>query len=113
MSRWYDRIIAAHTAVTDQVSHHDHIEGDRYFVWQEEGRADYIADGVHAEKVVTGSTDLYTRIEFDPWADEIEDAFDADGAIEWEKTVAGSKETQTGLIHHEWTWSVKDGKDRV
>ena len=35
----------------------------------------------HAEKVVEGTTDLYTRQEFDPWAAAFEAALDADGTI--------------------------------
>ena len=111
MSRGYEKIIAAHTQVTDNVSHYERLKGSRYFVWQEEGRTDYVNDnGQHTEKTVHGSTDLYTKTEFDPWADQIEDAFEAAG-IPYQKTLAGTKEPETGLIHHEWTWSVRDGND--
>ena len=60
---WYETIIAAHTAVTDQVSHLERMRSERYFVWQEDGRNDLEADGEHVETAVTGSTDLYTRQE--------------------------------------------------
>ena len=36
--------------------------------------------------------------------------FEAAG-IPYQKTLAGTKEPETGLIHHEWTWSVRDGND--
>ena len=29
---WYDTVIAAHTAVTDAVSHFERLDSDRYFV---------------------------------------------------------------------------------
>ena len=37
--RWFEKIIAVHTAVTDAVSHAQRIKSERYFVWQEEGAA--------------------------------------------------------------------------
>ena len=44
---WTDRIVAAHTAVTDQVSHLARMKSDRYFVWQEDGANDLETDGRH------------------------------------------------------------------
>ena len=37
---WAQRIIAAHLAVTDAVSHGGRIQSDRYLVWQEDGAND-------------------------------------------------------------------------
>ena len=37
---WYECIIAAHTAVTDHVSHGGRMKSKRYFVWQEEAPDD-------------------------------------------------------------------------
>ena len=71
---WQERIIAAHTAVTDAVSHGQRMQSERYFVWQEDGANDLEADGVHAEKSVTGTTDLFTKQEFDPWKEQFEAA---------------------------------------
>ena len=51
---WYETIIAAHTAVTDSVSHNERMKSDRYFVWGENGADDLEASNVHAEKAVTG-----------------------------------------------------------
>ena len=65
--KWYEKIIAVHLAVTDQVSHAEHMKSDRYFVWQEDGANDLEADGLHVERAITGSTDLFTKQEFDPW----------------------------------------------
>ncbi len=74
---WAQRIIAAHLAVTDAVSHGGRLQSDRYLVWQEDGANDFEADGIHAEKAVKGSTDLFTKQEFDPWRDELEATLDA------------------------------------
>lgn len=106
---WYETIIAAHTAVTDQVSHIERMQSERYFVWQEDGRNDLTADGGHTEGAVTGSTDLFTRQEFDPWAKAFEAAMEALG-IAWSFS-SFQKETDTGFLHYEWNWEVLDSGD--
>ena len=101
---WYETIIAAHTAVTDSVSHNERMKSDRYFVWGEMGQDDLEASNVHAEKAVTGYTDLYTKQEFDPWKEEIEESFDKYG-IFWSLNSVQYEE-ETGFTHYEWYWSV-------
>ena len=102
---WYELIIDAHTAVTDQVSHGGRMKSDRYFVWQEDGADSLLTDGIHAESAVTGTTDLYTKREFDPWKDEFEAAMDACDRISWELNSI-QYEAETGFWHYEWIWSV-------
>ena len=101
---WYETIIAAHTAVTDAVSHNERMKSDRYFVWGEMGQDDLEASNVHAEKAVTGYTDLYTKQEFDPWKDQLEESFDKYG-IFWSLNSVQYEE-ETGFTHYEWYWSV-------
>lgn len=101
---WYEKIIAAHTAVTDAVSHNERMKSDRYFVWGEMGQDDLEASNIHAEKAVTGYTDLYTKQEFDPWKDQIEESFDKYG-IFWSLNSVQYEE-ETGFTHYEWYWSV-------
>lgn len=103
--KWYERIIACHTAVTDAVSHCARMKSDRYFVWQEDSRNDLVVGDQHAEKAVEGTTDLYTKQEFDPWADEFEAALDADGCIAW-RLNSCQYEEETGFHHYEWVWQV-------
>ena len=71
---------------------------------QEDGANDFEAGGVHAEKAVTGSTDLFTKQEFDPWRDELEAAFDA-AEIVWSLNSCQFEE-ETGFWHYEWDWEV-------
>ncbi|MEI3499918.1 MAG: hypothetical protein V8Q39_00105 [Anaerovoracaceae bacterium] len=104
--RWYEKIIAAHTAVTDAVSHDVHMQSDRYFVWGERGRNDFEADGIHEEKAILGYTDLYSKQEFEPWRDEIERQFDA-AEISWALNSVQFEE-ETGFTHVEWYWEVFD-----
>lgn len=101
---WYEKIIAAHLAVTDSVSHNERIKSDRYFVWGETGQDDLEASNIHAEKAVTGYTDLYTKQEFDPWKDQLEESFDTNG-IAWSLNSVQYEE-ETGFTHYEWYWSV-------
>ena len=102
---WYETIIAAHAAVTDCVSHGYRLSSDRYFVWQEDGADDLIANNRHIEKAVTGTTDLFTRQEFDPWKDLFEAALDAAPGVAW--ALNGIQfEADTGYWHYEWIWSV-------
>ena len=84
---WYDNIIAAHTAVTDAVSHFERLKSDRYFVWQEDGAGD-----------------LFTKQEFDPWKEAFEKSLD-DYGIAWYLNSVQYEE-DTGFIHYEWVWSV-------
>ena len=101
---WYERLIAAHTAVTDQVSHAEHWQSDRYFVWIEDGSNDLEACNGHAEKAVTGVTDLYTKQEFDPWADALGESFTLHG-IAW-NLVTVDYEEETNFYHYSWDWEV-------
>lgn len=102
---WDEHIIAAHLAVTDKVGHSEFTNSDRFFVWQEDGANDLITGGIHVEKAVTGTTDLFTKLEFDPWKDEMEAAFDASPYIFW-RLNSIQYEEETGFYHYEWRWEV-------
>lgn len=111
---WAQTIIAAHLAAASavsersdgqvDVSHAEQMQSRRYFVWEEDGSNDLIADNRHDEQAVSGYTDLFTEVEFDPAVQELGRSFDAAG-ISWEYTGA-SYETNTGLFHHSWEWEV-------
>lgn len=101
---WQERIIAAHTAVTEQVSHITRLSSERYFVWQENGSNDLGANNRHGEKAVTGSTDLFTKQEFDPWADAIGESLSSYG-VAWTLSSVQYEE-KTGFYHYEWIWEV-------
>lgn len=101
---WYEKIIAAHLSVTDAVSHAERLKSDRYFVWMEDGAKDLEADGRHTERIVTGSTDLYSKMEFDPWADALGEAFN-DAGIAW-RLYDVQYEPETGFFHWSWDWEV-------
>ena len=50
------------------------MKSDRYFVWQEDGANDFFGGEQAPEKAVTGTTDLYTKLEFDPWKEAFENS---------------------------------------
>lgn len=101
---WYEKIIAAHLLVTNDVSHAERLSSDRYFVWQEDGYGGLTADDKHAERSVTGSTDLFTKQEFDPWADELCAAFESYG-ISYSLRIIQYEE-DTRFFHYTWDWEV-------
>lgn len=101
---WQETIIAAHTAVTDAVSHARRLQSDRYFVWQEDGSNDLAAGNGHGERAMTGVTDLYTKVEFDPWGDALGESLSGFG-ISW-SLVLVEYEENTGFYHWSWDWEV-------
>lgn len=105
---WYETIIAAHTAVTDAVSHSRRLRSDRYFVWQEDGADDLEANNRHVEPSMAGYTDLFTKIEFDPWAAALGASFDASDRILWRLSSVDYEE-DTGFWHWQWRWRVLGG----
>lgn len=102
--KWHEKIIKAHLQVTDAVSHSHRLNSTRYFVWQEDGSNDLMLGDRHAERAVTGTTDLFTTTEFDPWADEIGEVFSSFG-IAW-SLAAVQYEEDTGFYHYTWDWEV-------
>ena len=53
---------------------------------------------------MTGTTDLYTKQEFDPWAPALGASFDEAG-ISWYLSSIQYEE-ETGFWHYEWVWEV-------
>lgn len=104
---WNETLIAALTSVTTDVSHGSRLKSDRYVVWQEDGSRGFPADNAHAERVVTGSVDLYTKREFDPWWEELGAALSSAG-IAWEDAGA-DYEPDTGFWHYTLDWEVLGG----
>lgn len=109
--KWFKKIIAAHTAVTDAVSHAQRMKSNRYFVWQEDGENDFYANGKHLEKVIQGTTDLFTKTEFDPWKNDLEKSLDSFDIAWYLNSV--QYEEDTGFYHYEWVWEVPYGDNEI
>ena len=56
-------------------------------------------------KAVTGTTDLFTTIELDPWCKALEASFDASECITWYLNSV-QYEADRGIWHYEWRWTV-------
>ena len=54
--------------------------------------------------MITGTTDLFTKQEFDPWAAALGESFDRYG-IAW-ALVGVEFEEDTGFWHWSWDWEV-------
>lgn len=103
---WAQKIIAVHQKVAGSaVSHAGRLQSDRYFVWQEDGLdQDSYSDNEHDCEAVSGSTDLYTKREFDLWARAITAQYTYAG-IHWKRT-GKTYEPDTGFWHYSWDWVV-------
>lgn len=73
--------------------------------WAEDGEGESLCtDNRKCEQVVTGTADYFTKIEFDPMVDEIQDMLNTN-TRGWQLNSV-QYEDATGLIHYEWVWEV-------
>lgn len=76
-----------------------------YCLWQENGHVILNADDETAEKGWTGSIDYFTKTEFDPMVDAIENAIDGVDTLAWTLNDV-LYEDDTNLIHFSWNWEL-------
>lgn len=80
-----------------------------YAVWAEDSEGDsFHADSHKAEQVISGSLNYFTKTEFDPVCDALQDMLDGE-CCEWYLS-AVNYEPETGLIHFEWRWDIDGNK---
>lgn len=80
--------------------------GKRYIVWQEsEESSSANMNNRKTEQEIHGTVDLFTCIEFDSLADEIQTALNAADRIAW-RLNSTQYEDDTELIHYEWEFWV-------
>ena len=79
-----------------------------YLIWMEDGEADsFSADNRKKEQQLHGTIDYFTKVEFDPVIDRIQEALNeiTRGSRGW--SLSGVQyEEDTGLIHYSWDWWV-------
>lgn len=76
-----------------------------YLLWAESGEGEsYWANNSIAEQVISGDVDYFTRTEFDPSVDAIQDAL-ISVARAW-RLDSVDYEEETNLIHYRWTFEV-------
>lgn len=78
----------------------------RYIIWAEDTEAESLhANDRKEEQAIHGTTDLFTKTEYDPAIDSIEEVFDADPCITF-RLKSVQFEDETNFIHYEWEWEV-------
>lgn len=98
-----------HLTITDNAFHYhadnSDNELDQYIVWAEDGQAkSEFANDIMDIQVITGTTDYFTKEEFDPNFNLIQKAFN-DFNLSWELNSIQYEE-DTKYIHYEWVWEV-------
>lgn len=83
-----------------------HAPSGDYGVWADDGANDLEADDVHAEHVIEGTIDYFTRDPSDTVKTTIESALD--GVVAYYLNSI-QFEDDTGFIHYEWVY--QRGKD--
>lgn len=90
--------------VSQNVYHYEkpeRIELSEYIIWQEDGEGNSLqADNAKREQVVQFSVNLYTKKEYSPTIDALQNLL-ADSQISF-TLVSVTFETETKYIHYEW-----------
>jgi len=74
-------------------------------MWAETGEENsFHADNHKQEQNISGVCDYYTKKEFDPMIDEIQNTLDSMG-LTWALDSV-DYEDETNLIHYSWSWGV-------
>lgn len=90
-----------------------HFQADKkvsgnYIVWAECGQSNSIlGDNLTQDQSIMGTVDYFTRMEFDPVPNKIQEALNT-AQLGWELNVI-LFEPETGYIHYEWTWDGVNG----
>lgn len=80
-------------------------ESGDYIVWAEDGEGNSLnADDIKTRQALQGTIDYYTKTEYDPVLDEIQDKLN-EASIAWGLNSV-QHEDDTGYIHYEWWWEL-------
>lgn len=93
------------TITPDTFHYYAHNKPDKYIVWAEDGESGSSnADDYKTYQVIQGTIDYFTKMEFDPNFDLIQDKLNSIN-ISW-KLSSIQYEEETGYIHYEWIWEM-------
>ena len=92
--------------VSDNVGHYEAVEkNDKYIVWAEDSEGSSVeGDNRKENQSIQGTIDYFTRTEFDPMVDDIQEAL-IDAEISFYLNSV-QYEDKTKYIHYEWVWDV-------
>ena len=80
-------------------------KSDQYIVWAENGEGDSLrANNRTEEQVIAGTIDYFTKTDFDPNIDVIQEALQSAEISFFLESV--QYEEETGYIHYEWRFEV-------
>lgn len=78
---------------------------NQYIVWAEDGQSDAVhADDKMQEQVIEGTVDLFTKTEYDPLFNQIQETMNS-ADMTW-RLNSVQHEDDTKYIHYEWVWEV-------
>lgn len=93
------------TVTQDTFHYHAHKKPDKYIVWAEDTESDSgHGDNHKTIQVIQGTIDYFTKMEFDPNFDLIQEKLNSID-IAW-KLNSIQHEEETGYIHYEWVWEM-------
>ena len=105
MESYLMRIRDALLSVTDKVSHYEALlEEDQYIVWKESNDTGQWADNAFKEKVIAGTIEYFTTVEFDQNIERIEEALHGAATSYWLNFIR--HDTVTKQIQYEWGWQI-------
>lgn len=79
---------------------------DAWIVWAEQSESDSLyLDNIKTDQVIRGTLDLYTRVDYDPRIDTIQERLNNSPITRWELTNVES-EDETELTHYHWEWEM-------
>ena len=89
-----------------EVGHYEYFgDSDTYCVWAEDREYSSVeGDNYKLEQAIQGSIDLFTKEEFSPFFDAIQNALKSARISFYLNSTQYEDETQ--FIHYEWIWSV-------
>lgn len=74
-------------------------------IWAEDGENDsFHSNDSKSCQNITGTTDLFTKTEFDPLVDDVQATLERLGVAWYLSSVQYEEDTNT--IHYEWAWEV-------
>lgn len=77
-----------------------------YCIWAEDGEGGNVqTDNKKTEQAITGTTDYFTKTEFDPMVDKIQEAFNNVEGLFYRLNDV-DRDDEEGCIHYEWTWRI-------
>lgn len=76
-----------------------------YLIWQEDSEVSLEADNHKREQGIAGAIEYFTKTEYDPRCDDIQETLNSLENCSWYYD-GSDYEDETNLIHHSWRWRI-------